>query len=98
MLPLEDLTVAEGSDAVLTCCVCGRPTPTFEWSRTGHRIDVGRVVYDQLSGNLRLEVSQSVVAYVLLSTSAVEIIKLVNSTSISRYQAPYGENIPRHLT
>jgi len=59
VLPLEDVTVAEGSEAVLTCCVCGRPTPTFEWSRAGRRIDVGRVAYDQLTGNLRLEVSQS---------------------------------------
>ena len=25
------------------------------------------------------------------------LLKLVNNTSISRYQAPYGENVPRHL-
>ena len=55
---LDGLQVAEGSCAVLTCCICGRPTPTFEWSRAGHPVDTGRVIYDQLTGNLRLEVSR----------------------------------------
>jgi len=50
--------VGEGSDAVLTCCICGRPTPTFEWSTAGRRVDSGRVSYDQQTGNLRLEVSR----------------------------------------
>ena len=56
--PLEDVHVAEGSDAVLTCCICGRPTVTFDWSRAGAPVDSGRVSYDELTGNLRLEVSR----------------------------------------
>jgi len=55
--PLEAVHVAEGSDAVLTCCICGRPAPTFEWSRAGRPVDSGRVTYDELTGNVRLEVS-----------------------------------------
>ena len=54
---LDGVHATEGSDAVLMCRICGRPTPTFEWSRAGQRVDSGRVVYDQLTGNLRLEVS-----------------------------------------
>jgi len=64
--PLEDVHVAEGSDALLTCCVCGRPTPTFEWSSAGRRVDSGRVVHDQLTGNLRLEVSRHIGLYTAL--------------------------------